>query len=207
VARGAAPPADGYRWSLGATVGVLGNVNVGRNVENGVIDGEEVYGPGGADLRLLANFILGGSGRLGLQGSIGIGALSPGKDSFEDDGLLIADFGGALFYHLPVARRLFLTPLAGPFLSVQRPQELSNGFLAGGMRAELGLSYVFGRGGEHAFSVAPAVNVYFPSSRDVEGAPPEVYGFDVTHATFGVAFGYTHRFATPFGTVPIITLE
>jgi hypothetical protein len=195
-----------YKWSIGGTVGLLGNLSVGREVQ-GQGEDREVYGPGGAELRLFANFIVSEAARFGLQGSIGFGALSPGQDSDSDENLAIVDIGGAFFFHLPITRRIVMTPLAGPHLSVQQPQELSQGFITGGVRAEVGFAYVFGRSGEHAFSVTPAVNVYFPATGDVEGQDPSEYGLDLTHSTFALSAGYTYRFSTPFGSTPLITLE
>jgi hypothetical protein len=200
-------PIGSYKWSIGGTVGMLGNVDVGREVDNSAGTDQEVYGPGGADFRLFANFIVSEAARFGLQASLGFGALPPGEDNLTDDNLLLADIGGAIFFHLPLARHVFVTPLVGPFLSVQQPQELSQGFIAGGARAELGLAYVFGRTGEHALSLTPAINVYLPASGEVEGVAPEEFGLDLAHSTFGISAGYTYRFSTPFGSVPLITLE
>ncbi|HKE20399.1 MAG TPA: hypothetical protein VKB80_36240 [Kofleriaceae bacterium] len=200
----AARPAGSYKWALGGSIGGLANINTGRR---GDYEGREIYDKAGADLRLWANFIVSERARLGVQASLGFGGIAPADEEDVDNNLILADIGGAVFLHLPLGSRLFVTPLIGPALSVQQPNELSQGFIAFGTRAELGLSFVFGRGGEHAVSLTPALNVYFPASGDVEGRDPSEFGLDVTHSTFGIALGYTYRFATPFGTVPIITLE
>ena len=204
---GQAPPPSSYKWAVGGTFGVVGNLNVGREVDN--TDGldQEVYGPGGADMRLFANFIVSEPARLGVQASLAFGAIAPGVDNRTDDNLVLADVGGALFLHLPLGRRVFITPLVGPQLSVQQPEQLSQGYIAFGARTELGLSFVFGRSSEHAISVTPALNVYFPATGEVEDLDPGEFGLDETRSTFGVAAGYTYRFSTPFGAVPLITLE
>jgi len=205
---GRAPrPRDGYTWSIGGAVGAIGNVDVGREVADGAGGDREIYGAGGGDFRLFANFIVSEKTRLGLQGSLGFGTLRPGDDNATGDSLLLGDIGAAVFLHVPLAGRVALTPLLGPFLSVQKPGGLSQGFIAGGARAELGISYGFGRRGEHAISLIPAWNLYFPASGDVEGLTPADFGLDVTHSTFGLAAGYAYRFSTPFGAVPLITLE
>jgi hypothetical protein len=199
-----ARPPGSYRWAIGGSLGGLANINTGRR---GDFEGREIYDSAGGDFRLFANFILSEAARLGVQASIGVGAIAPADEDNVDNNLVLFDIGGALFLHLPLGKRLFVTPLVGPMVSVQQPNELSQGFIAFGTRAELGLSFVFGRNGEHAVSLTPAINVYFPASGDVEGFAPSEFGLDVTHSTFGVAAGYTYRFSTPFGTVPIITLE
>ncbi|HYU15014.1 MAG TPA: hypothetical protein VEL05_03055, partial [Candidatus Acidoferrum sp.] len=204
---GAAGPGD-YTWSIGAAIGGLGNINTGRKVDNEFGSDQEVYAAGGVDLHLFANFIVSEAARFGVQTFLGIGAFAAGQDPpLEDQNLVIYDFGAAAFVHVPLGKRLFLTPLAGAQLSVQWPQELSQGFFAAGVRGELGLSYVFGPKGTHAFSVTPAVNLYFPASGEVDGEQPDLYGLDLTHATFGILLGYTFRFSTPFGSIPIINLE
>jgi hypothetical protein len=198
---------DAYTWSIGGTFGGLANLNTGREIDNSQGLDQEMFGPGGAELRLFANFIVSQPARIGVQASLGVAALAPGEDNDEENNLVLADIGGALFVHLPLFRHLFVTPLAGPQISVQQPNELSQGFVAFGARGELGFTYVFGRRGEHSFSLVPAINVYFPAGGEVEGLEPSEYGLDETHATFGVSAGYAFRFSTPFGTVPLITLE
>ena len=200
----AGPPPGSYTWSIGGMLGGLANLNVGRA---GDYRGQEIYDRSGADLRLFANFIVSEAARLGVQASLGFGAIAPVDRNMSDNNLVLADIGGALFLHLPLGSRLLLTPLAGPLLSVQQPEELSQGFIAFGARAELGMAFLFGPRLEHAFSLTPALNVYFPATGDVEGLEPSQFGLDVTHSTFGIALGYTYRFSTPFGTVPLITLE
>ncbi|HTE55366.1 MAG TPA: hypothetical protein VK698_31145 [Kofleriaceae bacterium] len=205
IAARAAAPTGGYKWSVGGSIGVLGNVNTGR-ASDGEGGDSDIYGSGGADFRLFASFIVSERARLGLQGSLGFGALAP-KDQDVDDNLVIADIGAAIFLHLPLGRHLVVTPLVGPLVSVQQPQELSQGFIAGGGRAELGISYVFGRAGEHVISVVPAYNVYGPASGEEDGLEPIDFGLDEAHATFGVSLGYAYRFSSPFGSAPLITLE
>jgi hypothetical protein len=204
IAAVAGPPPGSYKWSIGGMLGGLANLNIGRT---GDYEGQEIYDRGGGELRLFANFILSEAARLGVQASLGFGAIAPIDQNSSENNLVLVDIGGALFVHLPLGRRLLLTPLAGPLLSVQQPDELSQGFIAVGARAELGLSLLFGARLEHAVSLTPGINVYAPASGDVEGFDPSEFGLDVTHSTFGIAAGYTYRFSTPFGAVPLITLE
>jgi hypothetical protein len=203
VARRTAPEGS-YKWSIGGSLGGLGNINVGRG---GDFEGNEVYGEGGADLRFFANVILSERFRLGLQGSLAFGSIAPEDPNMAENNLFMADIGGAAFVHLPIGSRIVVTPLFGPMLSVQQPNEVSQGFIAGGLRAELGLGFLFGRRTEHQVTLSPALNVYFPASGEVDGADPADYGLDTTHSTFGIAIGYSYRFSTPFGAVPLITLE
>lgn len=203
-----AAPIDSYQWSVGGDFGVLGNVNAGEDAF-----GNPLYAEGGFNLRLFANFIVHQGTRLGVQGYLGFGALPPSDDNFDDEALGMFDLGGALFTHRPLAGHLYWTPLVGLSLAVRQPQELSQGFISLGSRAEVGLSYVFGPGGEHAFSVTPGFNIYFPSSGEQEheltgeARDASYYGFDETRAVFALNVGYTYRFSTPFGSTPLITLE
>jgi hypothetical protein len=200
-------PVDSYQWSVGGELGFLGNVNAGEDEF-----GNALYDSGGVNLRLFANFIIHQGTRLGVQGYLGFGALPPSDDNFDQESLGMFDLGGALFTHRPLAGHLYWTPLVGLSLAVRQPQELTQGFISLGSRAEVGFSYVFGAGGEHAFSVTPGFNVYFPTSGEQEtdfGDPRDAsyYGFDETRALFALNFGYTYRFSTPFGSTPLITLE
>ena len=207
VATESAAPVDSYQWSVGGDIGFLGNVNASEDEF-----GNPLYGEGGANLRLFANFIIHQGTRLGVQGYLGFGALPPSDDNFDNESLGMFDLGGALFTHRPLTGHLYWTPLVGLSLAVRQPQELTQGFISLGSRAEVGLSYVFGPGGEHAFSVTPGFNIYFPTSGEQEtdlGDPRDAsyYGFDETRALFALNFGYTYRFSTPFGSTPLITLE
>jgi hypothetical protein len=199
----AAPALPGtYAWSLGVQLDMFANGGIGK------VDGGNFYGPGGAMLRLFGNFIVSDAHRLGIQAYAGFGGLPPHKDDNPDgDGLAMVDLGGALFMHRHLGGKLYMTPLGGLQLSVQQPQELSQGYIGLGARAELAFAWVFGQGGEHAFAITPGINVYFPSSGEVDGIEAEAYGFDKTRSTLGVGVGYTYRFSTPFGSTPLITLE
>jgi hypothetical protein len=209
VATESANPTDSYQWSVGGDIGFLGNVNAAEDTF-----GNPLYAEGGFNLRLFANFIIHQGTRLGVQGYLGFGALPPNEDyNTEEESLGMFDLGGALFTERPLAGHLYWTPLVGLSLAVRQPQELSQGFISLGSRAEVGFSYVFGPAGEHAFSVTPGFNIYFPSSGEQEtdlggdARSASYYGFDETRALFALNFGYTYRFATPFGSTPLITLE
>ncbi|HLU65585.1 MAG TPA: hypothetical protein VKZ63_04890, partial [Kofleriaceae bacterium] len=198
----AAGPIDSYKWSVGGEIGVLGNLGMGESPA-----GDRLYGPGGANLRLFANFIINEEQRLGVQGYLGFAGLPPTDENEFDQGLAMADIGGALFMHRPLTGHIYWTPLIGAHLAIQQPQELSQGFLAIGARAEVGFSYVFGPQGEHALSINPGLNLYFPAGGEIDGVDPDEYGFDRTRGTFAINAGYTFRFSTPFGSTPLITLE
>lgn len=207
IASKSAGPVDSYAWSVGGELGVLGNLGAAKDEF-----GNDLYGPSGFNLRLFANFIVSESARLGLQGYLGIGTLPPSSDNFDDEALGMFDLGGAIFLHRPLVGHIYWTPLVGLSLAVRQPQELSQGFISLGSRAEVGFSYVFGAGGEHAFSVTPGFNIYFPTSGEQETdfgdpRPASYYGFDETRALFAFNVGYTYRFSTPFGQTPLITLE
>lgn len=200
----AAPPSGSYKWSVGGSIGGLGNVNAGR--AGNEVAGGDVYAENGGEVRFFANFILSERTRIGLQAFLGFGAIAP-ADSDLGDNLVVGDIGGGLFIHLPVSEHLVVTPMVGPLLSIQQPQELSQGFFAGGARAEVALSYVFGRQGEHALSLIPALNLYGPASGEEDNLEPADFGLDQAHSTVGVALAYAYRFSSPFGSVPLITLE
>ncbi len=202
-----AAPVDSYKWSIGGELGVLGNLGAAKDEF-----GNDLYGPSGFNLRGYVNFIVSESARLGLQAYFDIGALPPSDDNFDDESLGLFDLGGAIFLHRPLVGHLYWTPLVGLSLAVRQPQELSQGFISLGSRAEVGFSYVFGSGGEHAFSVTPGFDIYFPSSGEQETdfgdpRPASYYGFDETRSLFALNVGYTYRFSTPFGSTPLITLE
>ena len=202
---GKAAPIDSYKWSLGGEIGFLANGGLGHI--NDPAGNYDLYNPGGLDVRLFANFIVNEARQIGIQGYIGVANLTPTTDNPEDQSFLLADVGGALFLERHLAGNIYWAPLAGLHLSVQQPQERSQGFIAVGARAELALSYVLGAHGEHAISVTPGLNVYFPAGGSVDGFTPADYGLDRTNATFSLGIGYSYRFSTPFGSTPLITLE
>ncbi len=200
----APPPSGSYQWSVGGSLGALGNINAGR--ASNEVAGDEVYAEGGGEVRFFANFILSERARIGLQAFLGFAAVAPVDDEIGEN-LVLGDIGGGVFIHLPLGSRVVITPMVGPLLSIQQPQQLSQGFFAGGGRAEVALSYVFGPQAEHAVSLIPAVNFYGPASGEEDGFEPADFGLDQAHSTFGVAVGYAYRFSSPFGSVPLITLE
>jgi len=201
----ASGPADGYKWSLGGELAVLGNRGIGRiDVGGGT---EELYGSSGGMLRLFANFIVNDERRIGIQGYLGFGSLPPSDANIFEEPLTMVDVGGALFLDRPLSGKLYWSPLVGAHLSIQQPGELSTGFLSLGARGEVAFSYVLGSESQHAIHVTPGLSVYFPVSGEVDGVEAEAYGFDKSRAAVTVGLGYTYRFATPFGSTPLITLE
>ena len=191
-----------YAWSLGVSLDMFANGGIGH------VGDTHIYAPGGAMLRLFGNFIVSDAHQLGIQGYAGFGGLPPHKDDNpEGEGLAMVDLGAAMFMHRRLTGNLYMTPLGGLHVAVQQPQELSQGYVGLGARAELAFAWLFGQRGEHAFAVTPGVNVYFPSKGEVDGIDAELYGLDKTRSTVGVGIGYTYRFSTPFGSTPLITLE
>ena len=143
VARRTSPPGS-YKWSIGGSLGGLGNINVGRG---GDFEGNEVYGEGGADLRFFANVIVSERSRLGMQGSLGFGSIAPGIQTTRTcptNNLVMADIGGAAFVHLPLGQPHLRDPaVRAACCRCSSRSELSQGFIAAGARAELGLGVRF----------------------------------------------------------------
>jgi hypothetical protein len=201
VQTGAGNPDDAYKWSIGGELGALSNASVGKR--NGI----ENYAASGFSLRLFANFLISDAARFGFQGYLGFSDLGPGDDNFFDQRLNIVDLGGALFKSFRLANHLYLTPLAGLHISVQQPETVDEGFVAVGLRLEGALGYVFGGNSEHALSAAVGLNGYGPASGSAGGFDPADFALDRASATFTVGVNYQYRFSTPFGTVPLISLE
>jgi hypothetical protein len=51
------------------------------------------------------------------------------------------------------------------------------------------------------------LNIYLPAQQGTSDFDPMAYGLDKGAATWGLSVGYTLRFATPFGSKPVFTLE
>jgi hypothetical protein len=194
-------PEDSFKWAIAGELGVLGNGSIGER------DGVETFAKTGASVRITGSFMLLEQARMGVAAYLGIGALGPAKDSPFDDRLNLVDLGGALFKSFRVARHFYFTPLAGVHLSIQQPEIASEAFVAPGGRLEGQAAYVFGASGGHAITLALGLNIYGPASGSAGGFEPRDFNLDRASAAASFGVGYQHRFATPFGSTPLITLE
>jgi hypothetical protein len=189
---------ESYKWSVGAGLNVISNVNVGK------IDSSNGYGSG-AGLMGFANFIVNPRMNLGAQVFLGVNSLTA-VDAV--DPLNLWDIGAAVYKHFPITDSLSITGLAGGGLAFFQPEAtLDEGLLGFGGRFSAGVDWAFGPNKEHVVSAAPTLTVYTAANRGSAGLVPEVYGLDHPSATFALNLGYQFRFATPFGAAPLFTLE
>lgn len=205
-------PDNKYTWTLG--VELFGG--------GGPIGRADYYGTAAAGLRIKGDYLLNPASRFGAQAYLQITHFGPGEmDLVDVDTLDIFDLGVALYKHLCPrgAQRLCLTPLAGVQLAMMSPAGENDGagsqvfnYAALGGRLELGAQFAFGTRMEHVLGVMVGVNVY---SRVLSG-PEDTFdggftiaeaGLDKGGAAAYIGFGYTHRFRTPLGSAPFITLE
>lgn len=199
--RQGAPDLQSYRWSVGGELGGMANLGIGSS------DGLDQYEAGGFHVRGFANFLLDETRRWGIQGSIGLTALSPGEDNFFDEGLTIFDLGGGAFMHVPLGTNMVLTPLVGLGVSVFQPELATEAFVGANARLESSFAFLFGPEGQHAVSVTPGFNFYSAASGSIEVGDPDDFNLDKPSASFTISVGYSLRFSTPFGATPLITLE
>ena len=80
-------------------------------------------------------------------------------------------------------------------------------FASLGIRLEGAVSYSLGKKFEHVINVTPGLSFYMPSVGSYEDMDPVDFGLDKGSSAFYFGLGYTHRFDTPFGQAPFITLE
>lgn len=191
-----AEPTDDYNWSLGAALGFVGSS----------LGDEALYGRGGANLKLHADFMWLSSLKLGVQGYINITQIGSEvmADEFKDS-LEVVDFGAALYKHIPL-RQVLLTPLVGVQLSGLQPGDtFAEPVVKGGLRLEAAVSWILGASRTHVISVIPALTYYSATAEDQASAA--FYGLEDSGTTVALTVGYTMRFKTPFGRMPFITLE
>jgi hypothetical protein len=205
-------PDNKYTWTLG--VDLFGG--------GGSIGQSGFYGTAGAGLRIKGDYMLNAATRVGAQGYLQITHFGPGAmDRVAVDTLDIFDLGIAAYKHLCPrnAQRICLTPLAGVQLAMMSPAGEENGageqvfnYAALGGRLELGAQFALGSRMEHVLGVMVGVNVY----SQVFSGPEDDFGDALTIAQAGldkggaaayIGIGYTHRFRTPLGRAPFITLE
>jgi hypothetical protein len=207
-------PDNKYVWTIGFDVFGGG----------GQIGQKDAFGTAAAGVRFKGDFMLDPAARIGGQGYVQYASFAEGE---EQQGLGVPtldvlDVGVAIYKHLcpPGTARLCITPLLGAHVSFMSPQfdededgtKLFNYAAAGG-RAEVGLEYAFGSRYEHVLSVSVGANLYSatlagPSRDNIDGfLTAEEVGLDKAGAVGYLGVGYTHRFNTPLGSSPFITLE
>jgi len=210
----ATTPDNKYIWTLGADVFGGG----------GAIGQKDAYGTTAGGFRIKGDFLFNAAQRIGGQGYVQYAHFSAGEMDLPGAPTLdVIDTGVAVYKHLcpQGTQRLCLTPLVGAHLALMSPQgdvdefdgsQVFN-YAALGGRAEIGLQYAFGSRYEHVLSITAGANLYTavfagPSQDNPDGFfTAEEVGLDKggAYGYFGV--GYTHRFSTPLGSSPFITLE
>lgn len=197
-----------YIWTVG------GNVFAG----GGQI-GDGTYGSAAVGFEVHGNYLFNPRQRIGTQVYLQYAQFTPGAEqSGFEPGLTSIDLGIGLYKHLcpPGTERLCLTPMIGAQLALYSPEfdqtadSAQFNYAAAGVRAELGLEYAFGARMEHVLSIKVGANGYSAVFSDpgLEGSgPAEAVGLDKGggYGYFGI--GYTHRFSTPLGSSPFVTLE
>ncbi len=198
-----------YIWTLGGNVFGAG----------GTIGQPDVYGNTAVGFELHGNYLFNPAQRIGAQTYIQYAQFTPNEDGTGGDiSLTSVDLGIGLYKHLcpPSTERLCLTPMIGAQLALYSPEfdqfdgEAQFNYAAAGVRVELGLEYAFGARMEHVLSVKIGANGYSAVFSDpgVDGGLTAMQaGLDKGggYGYFGV--GYTHRFSTPIGSSPFVTLE
>ncbi len=198
-----------YIWTVG------GNFFGG----GGTIGQPDVYGNTAVGFELHGNYLFNPAQRIGTQVYLQYAQFSQNQDgSGGNIGLTSVDLGIGLYKHLCPrgTERLCLTPMIGAQLALYSPEfdqfdgEAQFNYAAVGVRAELGLEYAFGARMEHVLSLKVGANGYsgvFSDPGMDGGATAEDVGLDKGggYGYFGI--GYTHRFSTPLGSSPFVTLE
>ena len=209
----ATKPDHHYTWSLGADFYAGG----------GTIGAADYYGSATGGLRLKADYMINPPMRLGVEGYVQISHWGANSNQVNTNvsSLDVVDFGVAAYKHFCLAGfdSLCLTPLLGAHLSTLSPAEDQAvnpdgsttavfNYISAGARAELALSVAFGRRQEHVLNVAAGVNWY---TKVIGGPDYDTDGMLVgldQGGEFGyIGVGYTYRFNTPFGAMPLVTLE
>lgn len=191
------PPPETYRWSIGAGLGAVSSA----------VGAQDAYGSSGGQFRLHADFLLFKDRMMGISPYLHVTDIASG-DGFVNQNLNIVDIGGAVYKHIPY-RGFEITPVGGAHLAIMQPESFAErvSMVTVGLRGEVAFSWAFGTKLQHVVSVTPGLNLYFPASGGKDDIDPSDYGLDVAGSTVTIAIGYTHRFTTPFGQVPLITLE
>jgi hypothetical protein len=199
-------PDNKYIWTLGADIFGGG----------GQIGQPDFYGQAAVGFRLKGDYLFEPQQRIGAQGYVQFQQFSENEMQSVAVGLTAIDLGVGVYKHLcpPSTERLCLTPLLGAHLALFSPEfdQFSDGtrefnYAAIGGRAELGLQWALGPRMEHVLSVSLGANLYsavFSGPTDITPADARLDRGGVI-GYFGV--GYTHRFSTPLGSSPFVTLE
>lgn len=201
----ASTPDNKYVWTLGFDL--LGG--------GGQIGQKDAYGSAAVGFRLKTDYLFDPIRRIGGEGYLQYQHLDQGKnDSLLADTLDIIDVGVAAYKHFCLGGRLCVTPLIGVHLALMSPAGESDdtgsqlfNYAAVGGRAEVALSYAFGRRFEHVLSLTGGANFYSQVLSDSSDYSAAEVGLDKGGALGYIALGYTRRFNTPLGSSPFITLE
>jgi hypothetical protein len=200
-------PDNKYIWTLG------GNFFAG----GGTIGQEGFYGNAAVGFQLKGDYMFNPSQRIGAQGYMQFAQFTPGEDqSGNEFNLSSFDIGIGVYKHICLSgtERLCLTPMIGAQLALYSPEfdqldgEAQFNYAAAGVRIELGLEYAFGTRMEHVLAITFGGNgytgVFSGPEFDLDGMAA---GLDAGGGYGYVGVGYTHRFSTPLGSSPFVTLE
>jgi len=189
------PPSHDYAWTIG-----------GQLFGGGTTVGGSEYEDVAGGFRLDVDYLLMRRQRIGLQAYLGFTSVA---SAFSDaNSLSIVDLGIGGFKNF-CASRFCLTPLLGVHISSFQPDtnDPNVQMVAVGLRAEATGSLSFGSHWEHVLTASLGVNGYTAAAGEYQGASPSEYGLDEPGRAVYLGVGYTHRFDTPFGSSPFITLD
>jgi len=213
------PPTQGVYTAVAAENTYMWTLGVDLLLGGGVIGREGYFGKVVSGLRVKGDYLLLPSARAGAQAYIQYTHFNPG-DTMSTQGyttLDILDFGFAGYKHICGPRARFcITPLLGVQLAMFSPageMDVASGsqvfnYASFGARGEVGFSYALGSRYEHVLTLAPALTAYTRAFTQPDGGYTAAeWGLDRGGAAITLAFGYTYRFNTPFGSAPFVTLE
>jgi len=210
----AVTPDNKYVWTIG------GNIFAG----GGTIGQQDAYGNAVVGFQLKGDYLINPPARIGAQAYIQYSQFTQGQDQVGGGALNLTsiDLGLGLYKHLCPrgTERLCLTPMIGAQLALFSPEFDQNpdgtqqfNYAAVGFRAELGLEYAFGSRMEHVLGITFGANGYSavfsgPSAGNIDGLlTAQEVGLDKGGGFGYLGIGYTHRFSTPLGSSPFVTLE
>jgi hypothetical protein len=190
----AATPTHQYVWTVGGHL-VFGGTGIGGNN----------YQDAAGGVRLHVDYMVAPKRRVGIQGYASALTVGPDEAGF---GLSMGEVGAAAYVHARCRGRLCLTPLVGAHFVALQPGESDVQFLTLGARVEGTASLALGQRFEHVLSVQLGLTLTMPAVGGSDMAEiPGDYGLDRASTMTYLGLGYTHRFSTPFGQAPFITLE
>jgi hypothetical protein len=199
---------DTYKWSLGAELGPVRNISLGR----GQNADDMAFVATGVTVKGHASFLLHEHSRFGVQPYAHFTNLGGDRDAViaNAEPLSILDLGGAFFQDRRLlSDRLFWSWLGGGHISFLTIGTVSEEALVTlGLRAELSVSYLHGEQYQHEFRVTPvALNVYMPVAAQSGGLDASAFNLDRSGSTWAFTVGYVLRFHEPFGSTPLFELE